>query len=144
VHIKPLVMVNPGDVDTLDDIINTDILRDRSTICLFADGAMDRGGLIVGGSDASVTPMNPLQGIFACVNHPIERHRITRHEALRLFTINGAMIGFEENFKGFIENGKLADFVVLCDDIYQVPPDKIGDIRVEMTIVGGKIVYQTD
>ena len=105
---------------------------------------LDQGGLIAGGSDASVTPMNPLQGIFACVNHPIEKHRITRYEALSLFTINGARIGFEENMKGCIENGKFADFVVLSEDIYQVPREKIGDIRVAMTIVAGIFVYKAD
>jgi len=103
---------------------------------------LDQGGLIAGGSDASVTPMSPLRGIFACVNHPIEKHRITRYEALRLFTVNGAMIGFEENLKGCIEVGKLADFTVLAEDIYQVPREKIGDIEVAMTIVNGKVAYR--
>jgi predicted amidohydrolase YtcJ len=60
-----------------------------------------------------------------------------------LFTINGAKIGFEEDLKGSNELGKLADFAVLSDDPYRVPREKIGNIKVEMTIVGGKVVYQS-
>jgi predicted amidohydrolase YtcJ len=98
--------------------------------------------LVSGGSDTPVTKMNPLGGIHACVNHPLKEQRIDVYEAIELFTINGAKIGFEENSKGNIKIGKLADFVVLADDPYRVPREKIGGIKVEMTIVGGKIVYQ--
>ena len=63
-------------------------------------------------------------------------------EALRLYTINSAKIGFEENIKGIIEKWKLADFVVLSRDPYLIPHDEIDNITVEMTILGGNIVYQ--
>ena len=102
---------------------------------------LDAGGLVAGGSDAPVTKMNPLKGIHACVNHPNKHQRISLYEALKLFTINGAKIGFEERSKGTIEAGKLADFTVLRDDPYSVVPDRIDEIKVEMTIVGGKIVF---
>jgi predicted amidohydrolase YtcJ len=85
--------------------------------------------------------MSPLKGIQACINHPNKRRRITLYEALKLFTVNGAQIGFEEDLKGTIETGKLADFTVLSDDPHTVKPEEIGDIKVEMTIVGGKVVY---
>jgi predicted amidohydrolase YtcJ len=98
--------------------------------------------LVSGGSDTPVTKMNPLGGIHACVNHPLEEQRIDVYEAIEMFTINGAKIGFEEDIKGSIEEGKLADFVVLSDDPYRVPREKIGEIEVNMTIVGGKIVYK--
>jgi predicted amidohydrolase YtcJ len=98
--------------------------------------------LVSGGSDSPVTKMNPLGGMQACVNHPLQEQRIDVYEAIEIFTINGAKIGFEEDTKGSIEPGKLADFVVLSDDPYRVPREKIGDIKVEMTIVGGKVVYQ--
>jgi predicted amidohydrolase YtcJ len=103
---------------------------------------IDEGLLVAGGSDSPVTPMSALQGIQACLTHPLEEQRISLYEALRLFTINSAKIGFEEDSKGSIEKGKLADFVVLSQDPYQVPHDEIGNITVEMTILGGNIVYQ--
>ena len=68
--------------------------------------------------------------------------RISRQEALRLFTINNAYLTFEENVKGSLEPGKLADLVVLSDDIMTCPVDKILDLTVLMTMVNGKIVFQ--
>ncbi len=99
--------------------------------------------LVSGGSDSPVTKMNPVGGIHALVNHPLKEQRIDVYEAIEIFTINGAKIGFEENIKGSIEPGKMADFVVLSDDPYRVPKERIGDIKVEMTIVGGKVVYRS-
>ncbi len=98
--------------------------------------------LVSGGSDSPVTGMNPIGGIHSLVNHPLIEQRIDIDEAIEIFTINGAKIGFEEQIKGSIEPGKLADFVVLSEDPYLVPPDKICDIRVEMTIIDGNIVYE--
>jgi predicted amidohydrolase YtcJ len=102
---------------------------------------LGEGILVAGGSDTPVTSINPLAGIHACVNHPLKEQRINVHEAIEMFTINGAKIGFEEDEKGSIEPGKLADFVVLSDDPYRVPKENIGDIKVEMTIVDGQVVY---
>jgi predicted amidohydrolase YtcJ len=98
--------------------------------------------LVSGGSDSPVTKMNPIGGIHALVNHPLKEQRIDINEAIEIFTINGAKIGFEEDLKGSIEPGKLADFVVLSEDPYLVPPDTICDIRVEMTIIDGNVVYE--
>jgi predicted amidohydrolase YtcJ len=103
---------------------------------------LDDGALVAGGSDSPVTRINPLEGIHALVNHSIKEQRIDVYEAIEIFTINNAKIGFEEDVKGSIEEGKLADFVVLSDDPYRVPREKIREIKVEMTIVGGKVVYQ--
>ena len=66
---------------------------------------------------------------------------ITREQALRMYTINNAYASFEENIKGSIEPGKLADMVVLSSDILTCPEDAIKDIQAEMTMVGGKVVY---
>ena len=67
---------------------------------------------------------------------------ITRQQALQLYTINGARISFEENQKGSIEAGKLADFLVLSDDLLTVPEDDIKDIEVLRTVVAGKTVFE--
>jgi predicted amidohydrolase YtcJ len=88
--------------------------------------------------------LDPIGGIHVCVNHPVKEQRIDVHEAIEMFTINGAKTGFEESIKGNIESGKLADFVVLSDDPYSVPREKIRNIKVEMTIVGGKVVYKNE
>ena len=103
--------------------------------------ALDAGLLVAGGSDSPVAPMAPLTAIHDCVNHPNPKHRISLYEALRMFTIDAARIGFEERLKGTLEKGKLADFVVLSDNPYAVPRENIREIRVEMTLVGGEIVY---
>ncbi|MHA2156029.1 MAG: amidohydrolase family protein, partial [Candidatus Hodarchaeales archaeon] len=63
-------------------------------------------------------------------------------DALRLYTINAAYHSFDEESMGSIEEGKLADFVVLNDNILKIETDLIKNISVEMTIVGGKIVYE--
>lgn len=69
---------------------------------------------------------------------------ITREEALRMYTINNAYASFEESIKGSIEPGKLADLVMLSDDLLDCPVDRIRDIQSELTIVGGKIVYSSN
>ena len=67
---------------------------------------------------------------------------ITREEALRLWTINGAYATFEERTKGSIEAGKWADLAVLSDDIMAIPDDRLLNTRVSMTMVGGRVVYE--
>jgi len=103
---------------------------------------LDAGGLVAGDSDAPVTKMSPLKGIKACILHPNKRQRITLYEALKLFTINGARIGFEEHLKGSIEPGKLADFTVLSKNPYAVEPQEVGNLKVALTLVGGDVVYE--
>ena len=66
---------------------------------------------------------------------------MTREEALKSWTMEGAYAAFEEKSKGSLVPGKLADFVMLSGDIMQVPPAEILKTRVKMTVVGGEIVY---
>ncbi len=104
------------------------------------------------GSDWTVAPLNPLLGIYAAVTrrttdgaHPegwIPEEKISVPEAIEAYTINNAYAAFEEDIKGSISRGKFADLVVLSDDILSIDPVAIQDVQVEMTIVGGVIVYR--
>lgn len=95
-----------------------------------------------GGSDCPVEPISPLLGIYALVARTsFPEERVSVEEALRIYTVNGAYASFEERFKGSIEIGKLADLTVLSHDPSTIKPDKIKDVKVELTIVGGKIAY---
>ena len=99
---------------------------------------------VTGGSDCPMEPLNPLLGIQAAVTRQFfPEERITIDEALRMYTVDAAYASSEENIKGSIEENKLADLTILSDDPRTIPPNKIGDITVEMTIVGGKVVYPT-
>jgi predicted amidohydrolase YtcJ len=103
---------------------------------------MRPGLLVAGGSDSTVTPMGPLIGVHAAVNHSNPAERIGVREALELYTINAARIAFEEHDKGSLEVGKLGDFVVLAEDPFAVEEGGIKDISVELTVLGGDIVYR--
>ena len=102
-----------------------------------------------GASDYPCSPPDPLIGIQSCVLREDTdgrvwgaSQRITVEEALRIYTINGAYASFDEQIKGSIEPGKLADIVILDQDPTNVDTHSIQDISIEMTIVGGKIVYE--
>ena len=104
---------------------------------------------ISAGTDSPVVPYPPLWTIYHFVTRDTisggvlgKEQRISREEALRMSTINGAYLSFQENIKGSLEPGKLADLVVLSDDIMTCPEKRIRDMSVLATMVGGKIVYQ--
>jgi predicted amidohydrolase YtcJ len=97
---------------------------------------------VIGGSDCPMEPLSPFLGIQAAVTrHFFPEERITVDEALRMYTANAAYASFEENIKGSIEEGKLADLTVLSDDPRITSPSKMGDISVKITLIGGKVVY---
>jgi len=108
--------------------------------------------LIAGGSDFPVESPNPLYGFFAACtradrnNYPESgwygSQKMTREEALKAFTFWAADAAFEEDWKGTIEGGKIADFTILSKDIMTIPQKEILDTEVEMTIVGGKVAYR--
>lgn len=112
---------------------------------------IDEGLILTGGSDAPCESYDPIEGIYAVVNRrdmnglPEEgwypENCVSVYEAVSMFTKNAAYASFEEDSKGTIAPGKLADFVVLDQDIFQVEPMSIKDIRVEKTFLGGKEVY---
>ncbi len=103
---------------------------------------MSEGVVVCGGSDCDVTPADPLLGICSAVNHPVERHRVDVISAIKMFTYNGAYGIFEENRKGSLETGKLADIVILDRDILKVKNDDIKDIQVNYTIKSGNILFE--
>jgi predicted amidohydrolase YtcJ len=111
-----------------------------------------RGVVISGGSDWPVGLYNPLIGIDILVNHrfgPEEAgevlnpdERLSVLEAIRVYTYNGAYTAFEEGNRGSLEEGKLADMVVLSDDILALPTNKIRGVKVDRTYVEGRLAYE--
>ncbi|HYE82929.1 MAG TPA: amidohydrolase [Clostridia bacterium] len=100
-----------------------------------------KAGLIVaGGSDSDLTPMNPLLGIYSAVNHPTVEYAISIEDAIKLFTINSAKAVFEEESKGSIERGKLADLVILDANPLEAS-SSLNEISVVATIKEGNILY---
>jgi len=110
---------------------------------------LEKGVVVAGSSDAPVVSANPLMGIYAAVTRQAEsgqtllpEERISVEQALSLYTVNAAYSSFEEKIKGSIAPGMLADIVILSDDPTSIPPEKIKDIKVEMTMIGGEVVWE--
>ncbi len=113
---------------------------------------LDAGANICFGTDWYVAPLNPMLGLYAAVTRRtldeknpdgwIPEQKISVEDAIRCYTINSAYASFEENIKGSIEVGKLADLVVLSENILEIDPVRIKDVEVEMTVFDGKIIYQ--
>jgi predicted amidohydrolase YtcJ len=100
--------------------------------------------LVAGGSDSTVTPLGPLIGVHAAVNHSNPAERISAFEAMKLYTINAARIAFQEDDRGSLEVGKLGDLVVLAENPFEVDQRRIKEIKVEMTVIGGNILYPSE
>jgi len=117
----------------------------------------EKGVVVGGGSDhmqkigsfRSINQYNPFLGMWITMtreprwaDHPLHpEQRITREQAIRLYTISNAYLTFEEKEKGSLEPGKLADFIVLNKDILKCPLDEVKNIEVEGTYLGGKLIY---
>ncbi len=101
---------------------------------------LDEGIPMPFGSDGM--PFHPLYGIWSAVNHPVKESRITLEEAVRAYTLDSAYASFEEDIKGSIEPGKLADMIIIDRDILECPVDDIKDTEVLRTFLGGKTVYE--
>ena len=111
----------------------------------------DQGVVLTGGSDSPNDYVEPIFGIHSAVTRTDKyslptggwypEHKLSREEALEMYTTNAAWLGFEENLKGSIEKGKLADMVILSEDIMTMPEKDVWKAVPLQTIVGGKIVY---
>jgi predicted amidohydrolase YtcJ len=112
---------------------------------------LESGAVISGGTDAPVEPVDPIPDFFAAVTRQLPdgtaffpEQVMSREEALRARTLNAAYAAFEEDIKGSLTVGRLADVTVLSEDILSVPAAQILDARVLYTIVGGKVRYRAD
>ena len=105
---------------------------------------LKEGVRVAGGSDCPMEPLSPLLGIQEAVQRAsFPEQGLTVEEALRMYTVDAAYCSGEENVKGSIEEGKLADLTVLSDDPMNVPTNEIKDVKVHMTIIDGKVLYST-
>jgi len=117
---------------------------------------LDAGIVVAGGSDhmirydarRAINAYHPFYSMWMAISRKMAdgrilnpEQKITREEALRMWTLNGAWLTFEENVKGSIEPGKLADFTLLSRDFLTVPEDEIQEIEAVATVVGGRLVY---
>ncbi|MDT5157877.1 MAG: hypothetical protein QOH51_2234 [Acidobacteriota bacterium] len=113
---------------------------------------LDSGAVLAFGSDWTVAPLDPILGIYAATTRRtldgknpggwIPEQKITVEEAARAYTVGSAFAEFAENAKGTITPGKLADFVILTEDIFKIDPVEIEKVRVRMTIMDGRVVYE--
>jgi predicted amidohydrolase YtcJ len=112
---------------------------------------IDTGAIICNGTDAPVEDVNPIACFYSSVTRMLPdettfypEQKMTREEALRSYTINGAFAAFEEDIKGSLEKGKLADIVILSNNLLTSEDWQIPNTQVLYTIVGGKVLYQVD
>lgn len=112
---------------------------------------LDHGVTLAFGTDWPVAPLDPMLGLYAAVTRAtldgknpggwIPEEKITLPEAIEAYTMGAAFAEFQENEKGSITPGKLADMVILNDNILDLKPEAIRNVKVKTTIVGGKVVY---
>jgi len=112
---------------------------------------VDSGALVIFGSDWPVVTMNPFAGIDSAVNARtlagdvwLPSHSLTVAEALYAYTVSPPKAVHRDDRLGTIEKGKLADIVILMDDPFTMPKEKLAEVRVAQTIVGGKVVYSAE
>ncbi|HVF16229.1 MAG TPA: amidohydrolase [Steroidobacteraceae bacterium] len=113
---------------------------------------LDSNARLAFGSDWFVAPATPLEGIYGAVTRRtlddknpegwVPKQKITVEEAVRAYTSGAAYASFEEKSKGSIAPGLLADIVMLEQDIFTIPAEQIRDVKIAMTVVGGKVVYE--
>jgi predicted amidohydrolase YtcJ len=131
--------------------VETRIGHERARSSYAWRSVLDHGAALAFGTDWSVAPLNPLLGLYAAVTratldgrHPegwIPEERITMEEAVSAYTRGSAYAEFQDTDKGTLEPGKLADMVVLSDDIFEIRPESVKDVTVLQTVMGGRVVF---
>jgi hypothetical protein len=112
---------------------------------------LDHGAVLAFGSDWPVAPLDALVGIYAAATRRtldgknpqgwVPQQRITVAEAVHAYTVGSAFAEHQDNLKGSLEPGKLADIAVLSDDIFNIPPTNLDKVRVYMTVFDGSVIY---
>jgi predicted amidohydrolase YtcJ len=126
-------------------------IGDRINMTYAFRSLLDARARLAFGSDWFVAPPSPLEGIYAAITkrtldgrNPhgwVPEQKITVEEAVRAYTANAAYASFDETRKGILSKGRLADFVMLERNIFEIAPEEIAAVRVRMTIAGGKPVF---
>ena len=126
--------------------------RERANTTYAFRTLLDSGATIAFGTDWTVGPLDPMQSLYAAVtrrtldgknpNGWIPEQKITVEEAVRAYTVGSAYAEFQESVKGTITSGKLADLVILSRDIFKIDPKEIENVKVVMTIMDGRVVYE--
>ena len=141
-----ILATNPHFIFNIADAYQSYLGADRMKNSFRFRTLLDMGIKLTAGADADYPPLEGIQCYVtkktkeAVILTPDEK--LTPLEAIRLFTMDNAYGGFEEDIKGSIEAGKLADMVILSNDPTTVSAEKIKDIKVDMTIIDGKIIYE--
>ncbi len=125
--------------------------RDRSSRTYAFRTFLDHGVRLALGTDWEVAPLDPMQTVYAAVTRAtldgknpegwFPEQKLTVPETIEAYTMGSAYAEFQDNVKGSITPGKLADLVVVSDDIFTIPPEKIRDVHVLKTILGGKVIF---
>ena len=113
---------------------------------------LDAGAKIAFGTDYSVEPLDPMEGLYAAVTRKdrigeegdgwFPEQKLTMEEAIELYTLGAAYAQFMEDRKGMIKKGYLGDVVIVNQDLMTIPEEEIMKTKVDVTIVGGKVVFE--
>jgi predicted amidohydrolase YtcJ len=143
-RLRVLAGVQPYFVETFEDLYKKRLGEERAKRVHPYRWFFDAGVIAGGGSDSFVTPIRPLWGIHAAVNHFNREQRISVKEAVTMFTYNSAYLAREEHLAGTLRVGKRGDLVILTDDVFATSPENIKQIKVEMTVSRGRVTYTSE
>ncbi|MHA1200341.1 MAG: amidohydrolase family protein, partial [Candidatus Heimdallarchaeaceae archaeon] len=115
-----------------------EILGERHKKILPFRKMLDMGIVVSGSSDGPVSSPNPIRGIHAACNHYVPQQSITIQEALKMFTYQGAYMGFDEKERGSLEEGKIADMIILNKNPLEMKPENLLELNVEEIYLQGK------